>query len=131
MLKGGCFCGEVRYEAGGEPFHETVCHCGICRGTTGAPFVQWFSVPRAAFRLVKGQPTRFHSSEKAVRTFCPSCGTQLTFERTDFGEETDVTTASLDDANALPPRDHVWVERRLAWIKPDGRPEFARGRTGR
>jgi hypothetical protein len=23
MLKGGCFCGRVRYEAVGTPFHET------------------------------------------------------------------------------------------------------------
>lgn len=33
MLKGGCFCGAVRYEAEGEPFHETNCHCSICRRT--------------------------------------------------------------------------------------------------
>ena len=23
MLKGGCFCGLIRYEAAGAPFHET------------------------------------------------------------------------------------------------------------
>jgi len=38
MLKGGCYCGAVRYEAAGTPFNETSCHCTICRRTTGAPF---------------------------------------------------------------------------------------------
>ena len=27
MLTGGCFCGRVRYEAGGAPYNATVCHC--------------------------------------------------------------------------------------------------------
>ena len=43
MLTGGCFCGAIRYEARGTPFHESNCHCSICRRTTGAPFVTWFA----------------------------------------------------------------------------------------
>jgi hypothetical protein len=31
MLTGGRFCGAMRYEADGKPFHETNCHCSICR----------------------------------------------------------------------------------------------------
>jgi AraC-like DNA-binding protein len=31
MLTGGRFCGSIRYEADGKPFHETNCHCSICR----------------------------------------------------------------------------------------------------
>jgi hypothetical protein len=44
MLTGGCFCGDIRYAVTGSPFHPTNCHCSICRRTTGAPFVAWFSV---------------------------------------------------------------------------------------
>ncbi|MGH8609046.1 MAG: GFA family protein [Gammaproteobacteria bacterium] len=90
MLKGGCFCGRIRYEATGTPFHETNCHCSICRRTTGAPFVTWFSVPRSQFRLVCGEPTRFRSTAKGTRSFCPQCGTQLTFEDEDLPDEIDV-----------------------------------------
>jgi len=128
MLKGGCFCGRVRYETTGAPFHETNCHCSICRRTSGAAFVTWFSVPRTQFRFVSGEPTRFRSTLKGVRTFCSHCGTPLTFELEDL-EEMDVTTCSLDDPNRLPPKDHTWTSSRLAWIHlADGLPQFRESR---
>jgi hypothetical protein len=116
MLRGGCFCGDVRYEADGTPFDETNCHCSICRRTTGAPFVAWFSVGRTAFRFVSGTPVRFNSTDKGVRSFCPRCGTQLTFEHRDTPDEIDVTTGSLDDPESVPPRDHTRTSSRLSWV---------------
>jgi len=94
MLTGGCFCKAIRYEARGTPFHETNCHCSICRRTTGAPFVTWFSVRSSDFRITKGEPTLFNSTEKGVRSFCARCGTQLIFQHADFPDEIDVTTAA-------------------------------------
>jgi hypothetical protein len=129
MLKGGCFCGRVRYEAGGAPFHVTNCHCSVCRRTTGAPFVAWFSVPRTQFRLVCGEPTRFRSTAKATRSFCPQCGTQLTFEHDDFSDEIDVTACSLDEPDELPPEDHIWTSSKLSWVKlADHLPEYKESR---
>jgi hypothetical protein len=124
MLTGGCFCGRVRYEADGAPFHETNCHCSICRRTTGAPFVAWFSVRRSAFRLASGEPTRFRSSGSATRSFCPECGTQITFEF-DGADEIGVTTSSLDDPERVPPRDHTRTSSKLQWLRlADGLPQF-------
>src|SRR4029077_6818580 len=107
MFKGGCFCGRIRYEAAGTPFEKTNCHCSICRRTSGAPFVTWFSVPKASFRLLVGEPTRFRSSARGTRSFCPSCGTPLICELDDFPEEIDVTICSLDNPEAVPPKDHI------------------------
>jgi hypothetical protein len=130
MLKGGCYCGAVRYEAAGKPFNETNCHCSICRRTTGAPFVAWFSVPSAAFRFITGTPTRFQSTPQGSRTFCPRCGTQLTFESRDAPGEIDVNTVSLDDPDAVPPRDHTRTSSRLSWVKlADGLPEYPEARV--
>jgi hypothetical protein len=129
MLKGGCFCGLIRYEASGAPFHETNCHCAICRRTTGAAFVTWFSVAPSAFRFVAGEPARFNSTAKGTRSFCPRCGTQLTFEHADSGEEMGVTTCSLDAPEQVPPRDHTWTRSKLAWIAlADGLPEHRENR---
>jgi hypothetical protein len=128
MLTGGCFCGRVRYETEAAPYNETNCHCSICRRTTGAPYVAWFSVPRSQFRLT-GEPTRFRSSGKATRSFCPECGTQITFELDGTGEEIDVTTSSLDEPNAVPPLDHTHTSSKLKWVKlADSLPQFAESR---
>jgi hypothetical protein len=132
MLTGGCLCGHVRYAADGAPFHETICHCSVCRRAAGAPMVAWFSVPRAGFRVVAGTPARFASSARAERTFCPRCGTPLTFEARDLADEVDVTTASLDDPEAVPPHDHTHTETRLRWVRlADGLPAYPERRPAR
>jgi hypothetical protein len=129
MLKGGCYCGWIRYEAAGTPFDETNCHCSICRRSAGAPFVTWFSVPRALFRFVCGDPTRFMSTAKGTRCFCPQCGTQLTFEHKDFADEIDVTTCSLDDPEAVAPRDHTRTSSKLSWVQlADALPQYQESR---
>lgn len=117
MASGGCFCGFLRYAAAGTPFNETNCHCSMCRRTTGAPFVAWFSVPRGEFRWVAGEPTRFRSSARGTRSFCPRCGTQITFEADYAPAEIDVTTCSLDDPEGIPPQDHTWASSKLSWVK--------------
>src|SRR5215510_9977763 len=83
----------------------------------GAPFVAWFSVARSEFRLVCGEPTRFESTAKGTRSFCPRCGTQLTFEHESFLDEIDVTTCSLDDPERVPPKDHTHTSSKLSWVK--------------
>ena len=118
MLKGGCFCGAIRYQVEAEPWHATACHCSICRRTSAAPFVAWFTVKPGAFRLVVGQPARFRSSDHATRSFCPSCGTPLTFQSDRYPDEVDVTTCSLDDPERVPPQSHTWRASGLSWVKP-------------
>ena len=89
----------------------------MCRRASGAPLVAWFSVARCDFGFVAGAPTRYASSPTGVRSFCPQCGTQLTFESAHYPDEIDVTTASLDEPAALAPTDHIYVSTRLAWIR--------------
>jgi hypothetical protein len=132
MLTGGCLCGRVRYEAAGTPFHETLCHCSMCRRSAGAPVVAWFSVPRPAFRVLAGEIRHFQSSKSCVRGFCATCGTSLTFASEDFPDEIDVTTCSLDDPALVSPRDHVHTRSRLPWISLcDGLTEYPQARSGR
>ncbi len=130
MLSGGCFCGAVRYQASGQVSNATNCHCEICRRTTGAPCVAWLSVPVAGFRLVRGAPARFRSSDHATRTFCPICGTQLTFSDDLAPDELDITTCSLDDPAAVAPRDHTFTASQLPWLRlADALPRYTRNRS--
>jgi hypothetical protein len=123
MLTGGCYCGAVRYTVAGTPFNVTNCHCSICRRTTGAPFMTWFTVGLNEFHILHGQPQQFHSSARGVRSFCGRCGTHLTFQFTD-GNEIDVACASLDDPNQVAPADNTRTSSRLSWIVSDGNPDY-------
>lgn len=130
MLKGGCFCGWVRDEADDSPTQATACHCSICRRTSAAPIVGWFTVTPGSFRIVSGQPKSFRSSDHATRTFCPSCGTPLTFESARHPDEIDVTTCSLDDPEQVPPRSHTWRASGISWMKSaDGLPVYPEPRS--
>jgi hypothetical protein len=125
MLTGGCYCGAVRYETDGEPFHETICHCADCRRIVGAASVAWFTVPRATFRFTRQEPASIRSSPAVTRRFCGVCGTSLTYESDGAPDEIDVTIASLDDAEAWPPKDHTRVRGKLRWEAVcDGLPAF-------
>lgn len=116
VLRGGCHCGQVRYEVAGRPHHATVCHCTDCRRTSGAPMVAWFSVRAAEFRIVQGTPRPYRSSAAAWRGFCGACGTQLTY-RSDGLDEIDVSTSTLDEPEAVPPADQTFVRSRLHWAE--------------
>jgi hypothetical protein len=130
MLEGGCFCGDVRYRVEGAPAQETNCHCSICRRTTGAPFVTWFTVSPADFTFTAGTPARFASSAHGTRSFCPRCGTQLTFQSSRARDELDITTCSLDDPERVPPRDHTRTSSQLSWIElADDLPRFPEARS--
>ncbi|MGH8627701.1 MAG: GFA family protein [Gammaproteobacteria bacterium] len=129
-MEGNCFCGFVRYQAGGTPSQETNCHCSICRRTSGAPFIVWFTVPIDHFRILSGEPAKFRSSQHGTRTFCPRCGTPLTFQSSRFPGELDVTVCSLDKPEHVPPKDHTYTRSRLSWVKlSDQLPSFPEGRS--
>ncbi|RYF58277.1 MAG: GFA family protein [Comamonadaceae bacterium] len=129
VLEGGCQCGAVRYRVRGVPFHQTLCHCSVCRRISGAPAVAWFTVSLDDFQLLSGAMTRFRSSDAAARSFCGICGTQLTF-KVDGKPEIDITLCSLDDPQVHAPVDQTFSNARLPWMLgahrlpayPEGRP---------
>ena len=114
-LRGGCACGSVRYEVSGPAFHRTLCHCATCRRVAAAPAVAWFSVRPQGYRVYQGPVAAYRSSAHVARTFCPTCGTHLTYAR-DGLDEVDVTTCSLDDPEALAPTDQTFFRSRLRWM---------------
>jgi hypothetical protein len=129
-VEGGCLCGQVRYRASGSRRGITICHCATCKRASGAPIVAWCGFVTNSFSFTLGTPTIYRSSEAVERGFCGRCGTQLTYRRLDDPAFVDVTIASLDDPEAIPPQDHTWVQSRLSWIVlGDGLPVYTAQRT--
>lgn len=129
-MSGGCFCGAIRYQCDDEVFNATTCHCPSCRRTSGAAAVAWFSVPASGFHLTSGEPAELRSSPEVTRTFCRSCGTQLTYQHANYPDEIDVTICSLDDPGSVAPDDHTQTSHRLDWnLIADGKPQYPRSRS--
>lgn len=116
-LSGGCQCGAVRYSINGEPQHVALCHCADCRKSAGAPMVAWAAFEEAAFTLEQGDLTTFNSSGSTLRSFCPRCGTGITYRNAEFLPGiVDIQSATLDDPAALPAGAHIQVAERIDWM---------------
>jgi len=116
-MTGGCFCGAVRYRVRAATRDVSHCHCGICRRTTGAPFVTWATFPAARFAFTAGTPAELRSTPRAVRQFCGTCGTALTFREAARPNSVDVTVGSMDQPGAVVPAAHIWTSSQLAWLR--------------
>ncbi len=124
---GGCLCGAVRYRVAGPPRSTSLCHCDSCRRATGAPSLAWAIFDEDKVEIVAGRLAVYASSPGVERGFCARCGTSLSYARANRPGLFDVTTASLDDAEAFPPAREIWLEEKLAWEAANpALPHFAR-----
>jgi hypothetical protein len=114
-MTGGCQCGRIRYVVTMADEAAYPCHCRMCQRATGGVFAALKQVPRAAVRWTTHEPERYASSPIALRGFCATCGTPLTYEG--VGEDDmDLTVGSLDDPYRLHPVANYGVEsRHAAW----------------
>jgi len=124
-LGGGCLCGAVRYEITAEPVAFYHCHCSICRKCQGALYPTYASLPRAGFRLLKGDDAlaTFDSSQTLHRRFCSTCGAHVFGEMDSTPDEISLSVGTLDDGADPGGRAgnecHIFWESRAGWFTPD------------
>ena len=113
-MTGGCQCGAVRYAFEGEPDRVHACHCRMCQKAVGGPFAVICPVPKAAFRVTRGEIAWFHSSDVARRGFCRTCGTPLIF---DYPHDPGlgVMAGSLDRPDLVTPVIQYGTEAQVPW----------------
>ncbi len=127
VLAGGCLCGRCRWRATGPVLHRVHCHCSLCRKGSGAVEVPWITVERRHFAWTGEPPALYRSSAKGERSFCPRCGSKLTFSHDDLPDDVDVAVGSLDDAGAGYPLSQIHGESRIAWLSVDPHLGFRAG----
>jgi hypothetical protein len=122
---GGCQCGGIRYESAGAPLGLYVCHCRECQKLSASAFSLSLEVPRAGFRLTKGETRSWTRPTDSGRTlvchFCPTCGVRVWHEAAHPTETLTIKAGSLDQPPDLTRAIHIWTSRRLPGvIIPDG-----------
>ncbi|KAA0684137.1 GFA family protein [Roseomonas genomospecies 6] len=128
ILKGGCLCGAVRYEAAERPMGVVNCHCGQCRRFHGH-FGAYITVPdgTAAVSDPEGALSWYRSSAKARRGFCSRCGSSL-FWKGDEADALDIAAGSLDQPTGLATLRHIHVaDKADYYVIDDGLEAFPQG----
>ncbi|UST76485.1 MULTISPECIES: GFA family protein [Pseudomonas] len=109
IFAGGCLCGDVRFQASGEPYRVGLCHCLDCRKVHGALFHASAIFPENAV-TISGETHEYQG-----RHFCPRCGSSV-FNRS--VDEVEVNLGALDAPDQLKPTYESWIVRRESWL-PD------------
>jgi hypothetical protein len=115
LLTGGCQCGAIRFAITAAPLKVSICHCRMCQKASGAPFASFADIARDNFSWTRGTPAAFRSSSIAMRDFCASCGTPLSFRRID-GQSIEIMTGTFDHPDRMIPTRQYGTESRLGWV---------------
>jgi hypothetical protein len=113
---GRCLCGAVRFRAFGAHNWIVHCHCESCRRATSAAFATYVGYPSGAVTWTAEIPRLYHSSPGVTRSFCPHCGSPMSFAGERWPGEIHLFAASFDEPASLVPNEHVYVEEQLPWV---------------
>jgi hypothetical protein len=103
-VSGGCYCGDVRFVAKGEPMMKAECFCRECQYITGGGGLVVMAMPVDGFALTKGAVkgfTRTDIEHGVTREFCPNCGTHLFTRAPGFKAGVIIKVGSLDDPSVF------------------------------
>lgn len=122
-ITGGCTCGRVRYQAGGEALFSVVCYCRDCQKASGAVGVPVMGVVRALFQ-VSGEPKAHAqpggSGRQAIRHFCPDCGSLLFGTPAAAPDLVTLYVGSLDHQELFAPDHVIFTRDRPEWARLQG-----------
>ena len=134
ILRGGCLCGNVRYECAADHGAASYCHCDDCKRATGGPYTVGVLARAADLRIlcgqVKGYTTIADSGRKITREFCPNCGAPLFTRAEKLPDSVFLKAGSLDQPELVKPSCQTWTKRAVPWAYideelpcfPEGRP---------
>jgi len=117
-MTGGCLCGAVRYECGGQPVLSLNCHCRDCQKVSGGPFTSSLFVPIESVAIT-GEVAYYDSigdSGKIIsRGFCPRCGSALFGKPSLMPTVISIRPGTLDRPNEFVPAMDIYAASALAW----------------
>ncbi|NQX87678.1 MAG: GFA family protein [Halioglobus sp.] len=128
-MTGGCYCGNIRYEAEGEPIMRALCHCRECQYISGGAANVALAMPLSGFRYTLGKPRDFKRSDlesPVIRSFCPDCGTSLTSQPPAIPGIIILKVGTLDDPSACgdPEMAMYCSEKQSFHYLPNDMPQF-------
>ncbi|WOJ98101.1 GFA family protein [Congregibacter brevis] len=123
-ITGACNCCAVRFEINTDVSDIYVCHCSICRRSTGSNGIAVIVVDNTAFRWTAGEDSIATWKKPDVdwqTWFCRHCGSRL--PGANDAERTFVPAGLLlEGSESLAVKHHIFVDSKADWdeIGDDG-----------
>jgi hypothetical protein len=116
-VTGGCLCGRIRYNAQVYLHNGYICHCTICRRSTGQPAEITVLIKAGTLQYQGDQPEYYTSSPHGKRGFCGTCGSRIVWQALTAEDDwlTNVTVGSLDNPEEARMTRHICADTRLPW----------------
>ena len=117
-IKGGCLCGQVRYESTSKPLVSAACHCTNCRKQSGTAYSVIIGVSSDSLAISGDSLRTFNdvgsSGQPVERKFCSTCGSPL-FSRGTKEDILYIKAGSLDDSDWVKPNVEIWCDSQVSW----------------
>lgn len=130
-VKGGCYCGAVRYQSEGDAMFKGQCHCRECQYISGGHPNVVMGMPEAGFKYTKGTPKQFQRkdlSDPVTREFCGECGTHLLTKTPRLPGAVLLKVGTFDDPSVFgkPHMVIFTIDKQSFHTIPEGVPAFER-----
>ena len=130
-LKGGCYCGALRYQSTGDALFKGQCHCRECQYISGGHPNVVIGMPEPSFTYSKGTAKQFKRSDLAdpvTREFCAECGTHILTRSSKLPGTVLIKVGTLDDPSLFgsPMMAIFTVDKQSFHHVPEGVPSFER-----
>jgi len=117
VITGQCNCGAVRFEIDAEPSGIYVCHCSICRRSTGSNGIAVLVVSNDDFRWTGGSDNiaKWAKPDSHWETwFCKTCGSRVPGHN-DPSRMFAPAGLLSDTDDRLKVIHHIWVGSKASW----------------
>ena len=117
MIEGECNCTAVAYQADTDISDVFICHCSICRKSTGSGGIAVSIVRQDKFTWLRGQDKITYWSKPGNdwhAYFCSVCGSALPGENDEANMYIPVGTITTGHQN-LKVAHHLFVDSKASW----------------
>jgi hypothetical protein len=117
MVRGECNCGAVAFQINADVSDVIICHCSICRRSTGSNGIAVIVIDNEAFEWTRGEQQIATWKKPAAdwqTWFCQTCGSPLPGEN-DQSRMFVPAGLILEDGETLRVGHHIWVDSRATW----------------
>ena len=117
MARGECNCGAVAFEINADLTDVIICHCSICRRSTGSSGIAIIVVNNEVFKWTRGQQqigTWKKPGADWQTWFCRNCGSPLPGEN-DASRMFVPAGLIMEGGEALKVTHHIWVDSKALW----------------